>query len=391
MFSVCLILKNVLKIVMYTREVTFLVKDEGDKVMVKRFIAVLVAVAISVVSFAGLASAQDATRPTGPILQRILDRGELICGVNAALRGFGFQDANGQFSGFDVDFCRALAAAIFGDASKVQYRPLSAGERQAAIQSGEIDVMIRNTTNTLSRDIDWGATFGPTIFYDGAGFMTTVSQGATTFTDLDGTTTCVQSGTTTELFVTDYITVNNLDIEILKFDDANATWEAYLAGRCESWSTDKSGLAGYRSGAENPADHVILPDTISKEPLAPLSPENDTQFASLVAWVVYGMIQAEESGVTSENVADFVQGADESSEAYTARVLPTVARLLGQNNNNAGVFFNIPNDFMVAVISQVGNYGEVYARNLNALGLVREGSANDLWSRGGLIYSPPFR
>ncbi len=354
--------------------------------MVKRISVVLLALAIGVVAFA-----QDTARPTGPILQRIVDRGELICGVNATLRGFGFQDANGQFSGFDVDFCRALSAAIFGDASKVQYRPLAAGERQAAIQSGEVDVMIRNTTSTLTRDVDWGATFGPTIFYDGAGFMTTAAMGAMAFTDLDGTTTCVQSGTTTELFVTDYISVNALDIEILKFDDANATWEAYLAGRCESWSTDKSGLAGFRSGAENPADHVILPDTISKEPLAPLSPENDTQFASLVSWVVYGMIEAEESGVSSENVAEFVQAEGETPEDYTVRVLPTVARLLGQNNNNAGVYFNLSNDFMVAVLSQVGNYGEVYVRNLDALGLVREGSANDLWTRGGLIYSPPFR
>lgn len=172
--------------------------------MIARLVRLLVVLAISAIAVSGLAMAQDTTRPTGPIMQRILDRGELICGVNASLRGFGFQDANGQFSGFDVDFCRAVAAAIFGDASKVQFRPLSAGERQAAIQSGEIDVMIRNTTNTLTRDIDWGVTFGPTIFYDGAGFMAFASSGASVLGDLDGTTTCVQSGTTTELFVTDW-------------------------------------------------------------------------------------------------------------------------------------------------------------------------------------------
>jgi len=344
-----------------------------------------------IVLLSGIVVAQD--REVGPITQAIIDRGELICGVNAVVAGFGFQDpATGEYSGFDVDFCRAVAAAILGDANAVTFRPLTAAERQAAIQSGEIDMMSRNTTWTLSRDVDWGAIFGPTTFYDGQGIMTLAEFDVTTFAELDGSTVCVQAGTTTELNITDYISAQGLDIEILVLPDANSTWEAYISGRCESWTTDKSGLAAFRSNnAENPADHVILTETLSKEPLGPLSPQSDPQFAEIVTWTVFGLIQAEEFGITSENVMEFVQGEDESDEAYAERVGPDVARFLGEGGNLSGEYLGLDNDFKVTVISQVGNYGEIYERNLTPIGLERAGSLNALWTEGGLLYAMPFR
>lgn len=361
--------------------------------MMNRFARLLTVAISGALVFGGVAAAQDrpAATPLGTISQRIVDRDDLICGVNAQLQGFGFQDSSGAFSGFDVDFCRAVAAALLGDASKVTYRPLVAGDRQAAIQSGEIDMMARNTTYTLSREVTWGATFGPTTFYDGQGVMTLAALGVSTIAELDGTTMCVQSGTTTELNVTDFIGANSLSIELLTFAEAPDTWSAYVEGRCESWTTDKSGLASYRLTAANPNDHIILGETLSKEPLAPLSPQDDEQFAEIVRWVAYGLIQAEEYGITAANVADYVQVADETAETYTARVSPEVQRLLGQNNNFLGTVLGISDDFMVTVLTQVGNYGEIYERNLAPLGLTREGSLNALWSDGGLMYSPPFR
>jgi general L-amino acid transport system substrate-binding protein len=362
--------------------------------MVTRFSRLITAAAAGVIGVLVLGSAVGAqTEPTplGTVSQRIVDRGELICGVNNVVTGFGFQDASGAFSGFDVDFCRAVAAALLGDATKVAFRPVEAGERQAVIQNAEVDLMARNTTVTISRDIVWGATFGPTTFYDGQGVMTLASLGVSTIAELDGTTMCVQTGTTTQLNITDYISANGLNIELLTFDSADPTWEAYIAGRCESWTTDKSGLASYRTRAANPNDHVILAETLSKEPLAPLSPQGDEQFAEIVRWVAFGLIQAEEFGINSGNVTDYLLGADETPEAYTARVKPEIQRFLGQNNNASGSYLGIANDFMVTVITQVGNYGEIYDRNLVPLGLVRAGSPNALWTEGGLLYSPPFR
>lgn len=357
---------------------------------IKRLSRVLVAAMVAMTTLfalSGLTAAQEA----GPITKAVLERGELICGTNASLRGFGFQDSSGEFSGFDVDFCRAVAAAILGDASKVVFRPLTAGERQAAIQSGEIDVMARNTTATLTRDATWGAIFGPTTFYDGAGVMTRVALGASSVADLDGSSMCVQSGTTTETNISDYIRRLGLDIELVVFPDAESTWDSYLSGRCESWTTDKSGLVSYRISAPDPEEHTILADTVSKEPLGPLSAQSDENFAEIVRWVAYGLMEAEEFGVSSATIGDFLQGADESSEVYAARVDPRIQRLLGQNNTSIGVNFGIANDFMVAVITQVGNYGEIYDRNLTPLGLERAGSFNDLYTNGGLIYGWPFR
>lgn len=326
-------------------------------------------------------SAQDAVEvELGEITQRIIDRGELICGANQNLVGFGFVNDAGEFEGFDVDICRAVAAAILGDATAVSFRPLTGAERQAAIQGGEIDMMSRNTTWTLSRDVVWGSIFGPTTFYDGQGIGTRADLGVSTGVELDGASICVQTGTTTELNIADWVSANGLDIEIQVYPDANSTWEAFVSGACEAWTTDKSGIAAFHATSEDPGALVILPDTLSKEPLGPLSPAGDEQFAEIIAWTVFGLITAEEEGITSENVDEFLESDD-----------PGIGRLLGVGDNISGDYLGLENDFMVEVIRQVGNYGEIYERNLVPLGLSREGSVNALWNEGGLLYAPPFR
>lgn len=347
--------------------------------MLKRLVTVLAVAAIGIMSV----SAQDAPAVTvGPITQRIVDRGELICGANASgLAGFAVVNDAGEWEGFDVDFCRAVAAAVLGDATKVSFRPLEAGERQAAIQSEEIDMMSRNTTYTLSRDATWGATFAPTTFYDGQGLMVGTASGVTTIEELEGASVCVQSGTTTELNLADAFSQRGISYEPQVFADAAATWDAYLQGRCDAFTTDKSGLIAYKSQAPDPSAHVILDITLSKEPLGPLTPQSDPQFADIVRWVVYGTIQAEEYGITSANIDEFL-----TSE------VPEIQRFLGQGDNAIGSLYGIPNDFMVTVIKQVGNYGEIFDRNLGPDTPFNLGRGlNALWTDGGLMYSPPFR
>jgi general L-amino acid transport system substrate-binding protein len=324
--------------------------------------------------------AQDEVQ-LGPITQAVMDRGELSCGVNTGLAGFGIQNDAGEWEGFDVDICRAVAAAILGDATAVSFTPLNADARQAAIQSGEIDMMSRNTTWTLSRDVVWGATFGPTTFYDGQGFSVGADSGITDITGLEGTSICVQSGTTTELNLADAMSSRGLDYEPQVFSDAAGTWAAFVEGRCDAFTTDLSGVAAYVASSPDPGAYYILPDVISKEPLGPLSPQSDPQFADIIRWTVYGLFQAEESGITSQNIDEFLTSED-----------PGIQRLLGIGDNQAGSYFGIPNDFMVAVIRQVGNYGEIFERNIGAetiFGLER--GLNAQWTEGGLIYAPPFR
>ncbi len=348
--------------------------------MLKRLmIASVVLVAVVMLAFSGSA-AQDSVQ-VGPITQAVLDRGELVCGVHTGLAGFGFVNDAGEWDGFDVDFCRAVAAANLGDATAVSFRPLSADERPAAIQSGEIDMMSRNTTWTLSRDAVWGATFAPTTFYDGQGFAVNANSGIADLAGLDGTAICVQTGTTTELNLADVMNANGLAYEPLVFSEADATWAGFTEGRCDAFTTDLSGVAAYRAASADPSAYSILPDAISKEPLGPLSPQSDPQFADIIRWTVYGTIQAEEFGITSENVDEFL--TDER---------PEIQRFLGQGENAIGSLYGIPNDFMVAVIRQVGNYGEIFDRNIGPdtiFGLER--GVNALWTDGGLMYSPPFR
>lgn len=349
--------------------------------MLKRLSLFSVLVILLLVMVAGAAvQAQDEVT-LGPITQRVIERDRLICGTNPGLAGFAFVNDAGEYEGFDVDVCRAVAAAVLGDASKVEFTPLNADQRQAAIQSEQIDIMSRNTTWTLSRDAVWGATFAPTTFYDGQGFAVKTETGITTIEELDGLTVCVQSGTTTELNLADAFSARGLTYTPQVFTEAEPTWNAFVEGRCDAFTTDKSGVAAYRATSPDPSAYTVLDITISKEPLGPLTPQSDPQFADIVRWTVFGLIQAEEYGITSANVQDFV-----SSE------VPEIARFLGQGENATGSLYGIANDFMVTVITQVGNYGEIFDRNLGPdtpFGLGR--GVNGLWTEGGLMYSPPFR
>jgi general L-amino acid transport system substrate-binding protein len=336
--------------------------------------------------------AQDATVQLGSVTQAIIDRGEVICGVNNALPGFGFPNASGEIEGFDADFCRAIAAAILGDATKVNFRPTVAADRQTVLQSGEVDLISRNTTFTLNRDTVWGASFAPTTFYDGQGVMVTVDSGVESLEDLAGGIICTNSGTTTELNITDAMANRGLDFQLQTFQDFNAVMATFNQGGCDAVTTDRSGLVSQKASAADPGSLKILDVVISKEPLGPLSPQSDSQFADIIRWTVYATIQAEESGITSANIDEYVQTEGESDEDYNARVGADIARFLGYGGNQNGSYLGIDNHFTEAIIRQVGNYGEIYNRNLGPdtiFDLPR--GINDLWTNGGLLYSPPFR
>ena len=315
-------------------------------------------------------------------LQAVKDRGNVRCGVNSGVPGFGFL-SEGTFTGFDVDFCRALAAAVLGDAAAVDFRPLTAAERFTALQGNEIDVLIRNTTWTLSRDVDLGTDFGPTTFYDGQGMMVRRDSGFSSLDDMGGATICVLSGTTTELNLSDAFTSRGLSYDPLVYSTSDETAAAYDEGRCDGLTSDKSQLAGLRTGMADPTAHVILPETMSKEPLGPLWAQGDQQWGDVVRWVVNGLIIAEEKGITAANVDQMVASPPAD---------PEVSRLLGLEGD-FGVMLGLSPDFMVGVIREVGNYGEIYERNLGPEGtnIPRDGSANALWTRGGLLYAPPWR
>ncbi len=317
----------------------------------------------------------------GERLQAVLDRGQLICGVHGTFQGFGFVDSAGEWTGFDVDFCRAWAAALFNDANAVEFRGLSAQERFTALQSGEVDVLARNSTWTWARDVELGLTFGPVTFFDGQAIMVKseiVDDPAAGLDALEGANVCVQSGTTTELNLADRFRAAGVNYTPVVFEDQNAAFQAYDEGRCDAITSDRSQLATQGQAVlQNFADHVILDLVMSKEPLAPAVSDGDPQWAQVVQWVVYGMIQAEELGITSENVDDFLTSED-----------PVVRRLLGVEGE-LGAMLGLSNDFIYRVIQQVGNYGEVYERNLSVFNLAR--GQNELWTNGGLLYAIPFR
>lgn len=326
------------------------------------------------------AEEEAAQGAAGDRLQAIIDRGNLICGVNGSLPGFSNLEADGTFSGFDVDFCRAVAAAIFGDAEAVEYRPLSAQERFAAVQSGEIDVLFRNTTWTLDRDTSNSLDFGPVTFYDGQGIMVQQDLGITDLEGLNGATICVQSGTTTELNLTDQFRALGVEFEPLTFEEIDPTYQAYDEGRCDAVTSDRSQLVSRRTALAEPDAHVILEAILSKEPLAPAVAQGDSQLRDVISWVVYATIQAEEFGIDSTNIDTFANSED-----------PTVARLLGQEGE-LGAALGLPGDFVESIVSNVGNYGEIYNRNLGpdtSFNLDR--GLNAPWNDGGLLYSPPFR
>ena len=334
---------------------------------------------------ADVAAAQPTTAPPpvagGDRLQAILDRGNLICGVHGTFQGFGFVDSAGNWTGFDVDFCRAWAAALFNDANAVEFRGLSAQERFTALQSGEVDVLSRNSTWTYTRDAELGLTFGPVTFYDGQAIMArkdVVGDASAGLDALEGANVCVQSGTTTELNLADQFRAAGVSYEPVVFEDQNAAFQAYDEGRCDAVTSDRSQLATQGQAVlQNFDDHVILDLVMSKEPLAPAVAQGDEKWADVVHWVVYGMIQAEELGITSENVDTFLTSED-----------PVVRRLLGVEGE-LGSKLGLSNDFVYRAIKLVGNYGEVYDRNLSSFNLAR--GQNELWTNGGLMYAPPMR
>jgi len=318
----------------------------------------------------------------GKTLDAIKARGQLICGSNPSLPGFGAADSQGNWAGLDVDICKAIAATVLSDASKVKWTPLNASQRFAALQAGEVDVLSRNTTWTLTRDASLGLAFTGVTYYDGQGFMVTKKSKITSAKQLKGATVCVQSGTTTEKNLTDYSKANNLAMKPVVFDTQEATNKAYFAGRCQAYTTDASGLASVRNKeAGNPEDHVILPDLISKEPLGPSVRRGDDEFFTIVKWVVFALLEAEEYGITQANVDQMKADSKD----------PVVQRILG-TSEDTGKLLGLDKDWAYRAIKAVGNYGEIFERNVgpkSALKLPR--GANNLWNKGGLMYAPPIR
>jgi general L-amino acid transport system substrate-binding protein len=319
----------------------------------------------------------------GKTLDAIKTRGQIVCGVNTGLAGFSAADSSGSWSGLDVDVCKAIAAATLGDANKVKYVPLNAQQRFTALQSGEIDVLSRNTTFTLTRDGSLGLSLTVPTYYDGQGFMVTTKSKIKSAKQLKGQTVCVQSGTTTEKNLTDYSRANKLNIKPVVFEKVEAATGAYFAGRCVAYTTDASGLASVRNKeAKNPDEHVILPELISKEPLGPMVRRGDDEWFAIVKWVLYGLLEAEEYGVTQANV-------DQQRASSTD---PVVQRLLGGGNEDTGKLLGLDKEWMARAIKATGNYGEIFERNVgpkSALKLPR--GVNNLWNKGGLMYAYPVR
>ncbi len=313
-------------------------------------------------------------------LKQTQKKGFVRCGVSQGLPGFSNADAAGNWTGVDVDVCRAVAAAVLGDANKVKFTPLSAKERFTALTSGEIDILSRNTTWTLSRDADIGLTFVGVNFYDGQGFMVRKDSGITSVDDFaNGISACTNIGTTTELNMRDFFNSRNISYEPVAFEKADEVVAAYDSGRCDTYTTDKSGLAAQRTKMSNPDDHMVLPETISKEPLGPVVRQGDSVWEDIVRWSLNVMIEAEEYGVNSGN-ADSMKSSDN----------PAIKRLVGAEGE-LGAAFGLDNEWSLRIIKQVGNYGESYKRNIADTGILPDRGPNELWTKGGILYVPPAR
>ena len=313
-------------------------------------------------------------------LKNTQKKGFVRCGVSQGLPGFSNADASGNWTGVDVDVCRAVAAAVLGDAGKVKFTPLSAKERFTALTSGEIDILSRNTTWTLSRDADIGLTFVGVNFYDGQGFMVRKDSGITSTSQFkNGISACTNIGTTTELNMRDFFTSKGISYEPVAFEKADEVVAAYDAGRCDTYTTDKSGLAAQRTKMKDPDAHIVLPETISKEPLGPVVRQGDSVWEDLVRWSLNVMIEAEEYGVTSSN-ADSMKTSEN----------PAIKRLVG-SEGELGAAFGLDNEWSLRIIKQVGNYGESYKRNIADTGILPNRGPNQLWTKGGLLYVPPAR
>ncbi len=324
-------------------------------------------------------SASFAAATHAATLDDVKAKGAVTCGVSQGLPGFSNPDSEGNWSGLDVDTCRAVAAAVFGDASAAEFKPLSAKTRFTALTSGEIDMLPRNTTETLSRDAQHGDFVGIN-YYDGQGFMVRKDLGVTSAKELAGAAVCTNTGTTTELNVADYFRSNGMDYTVVAFEKADEVVAAYDAGRCDVYTTDQSGIAAQRTKLADPSAHIILPEIISKEPLGPMVRHGDNQWADIVKWSLNCMINAEEAGITSANV-DEMKGSDN----------PDIKRLLG-TEGDLGQLLGLPNDYCYNIVKQVGNYGESFERNVGPdtpLGLER--GLNALWKDGGIMYAAPAR
>ena len=314
------------------------------------------------------------------LLKTVKDRGALNCGVSEGLYGFSARDDKGNWSGFDVDLCRAIAAAIFNDANKVSYTPLAASRRFEALQSGSIDVLSRNTTWTMSREIELALSFAATNYYDGQGFLVRRATNKETALELGGAKICLQTGTTTEANLADYFRANKMKYDVNGSVNAEAAIKGYDSGQCDALTADLSQLFAIRLLLSKPNDHFILPDVISKEPLGPVVRQGDTQWFNIVKWIHFAMVNAEELGVTSKNIDEMMK-SDE----------PAIRRLVG-NEGNYGEKIGLTNDWAARVVRRVGNYGEVFERTVgieSPLGIPR--GINQLWSAGGILYAPPIR
>ncbi len=319
---------------------------------------------------------------TAGTLEDIQAKGHLQCGVSTGLVGFAAADANGNWDGFDVAVCRAVAAAVLGDAQAVKFTPTTGKTRFTALSSGEIDMLARNTTWTFSRDADLKLTFVGVNYYDGQGFMVPAGLGVSSAKELDGATVCIQTGTTTELNLADFFRSNNISYEPVPIETNAEAQQQYLAGACDVYTTDRSGLAATRATFENADDHVILPEIISKEPLGPLVRHGDDQWADIVRWTLNALITAEELGITSANVGEIGSGPTNN---------PEVNRLMGTEGDLGGMI-SLDKAWAQRAIAAGGNYGEIFERHIGEntpIGLAR--GLNAQWTDGGLIYSPPFR
>jgi general L-amino acid transport system substrate-binding protein len=335
---------------------------------------------VSLVVTLAVAAALSAPAASAQTLKTIKDRGMLSCGVSQGLPGFSSPDDKGNWTGIDVDVCRAIAAAVFNDPTKIKFVPLSAKDRFTALQSGEIDVLSRNSTWTLSRDTSLGANFTGVTYYDGQGFLVKKSLKVNSALELNSASVCVATGTTTEQNLADYFKGNNMKYEVIAFVTADETVKAFEAGRCDVFTDDVSGLYSERLKLAVPADYVVLPEVISKEPLGPMVRHGDDQWFDLVKWTLFAMINAEELGVTQKNV-------DEMAKSDK----PELKRMFG-TDGNLGEQLGVTKDWVSRIVKAVGNYGESFERNVGSgskLGIAR--GLNNLWNKGGILYAPPIR
>jgi general L-amino acid transport system substrate-binding protein len=331
----------------------------------------------SILALAVILVAQGASAQT---LKTVKDRGILNCGANGTLAGFGLPDAQGNWTGLDVDICRAVAATIFNDATKVKFVPLSAKDRFTALQSGEVDVLVRNTTWTSSRDTSLGLNFTGVDYYDGQGFMVRKSLKVNSALELNGASVCVQQGTTTELNLADFFRAHKMTLKSVTFATANEAVKAYDAGRCDAYTTDASGLYAERLRLANSSDHIVLPEIISKEPLGPAVRHGDDQWFDIVKWTLFAMLNAEELNITQKNVDEMLKSAN-----------PEIKRFVG-TEGNYGEQLGLTKDWAVRIIKLVGNYGESFERNVGQGSPLKiERGLNKLWNQGGIQYAPPIR